>query len=214
MKRIVNTLAITALLVGGCMRTQESSLQSNYDFTGVDKVAIVAVEGALTSEPAKDQIADFFSMELLEKGYAPIGRAQVRAQLNEQEADAQNLTTIEKAVDVGLILDVPAVLVVQIPHFGEEISMTATMISVEDRSTLWIASEQGRGAKGGSDMFGFSKRRRSDDSLLGNPMGPPMGPPMSAGPSLLPLTQEEAKNAQAIIKKMCKSLPAQEVPAW
>ena len=210
MKRIVNTLAIVALLVGGCMRTQESSLQSNYDFTGVDKVAIVAVEGAVTSESAKDQIADFFSMELLEKGYAPIGRAQVRAQLNEQEADAQNLTTIEKAVDVGLILDVPAVLVVQIPHFGQEISMTATMISVEDRSTLWIASEQGRGAKGESDMFGFGKRGRGDDQLLRDVMGPPM----SAGPNLLPLTQEEAKSARAIIQRMCKGLPAQEVPAW
>ena len=49
MKRIVNTLAIIALLVGGCMRSQESPSQIGYDFTGVDKVAIVAVEGALTS---------------------------------------------------------------------------------------------------------------------------------------------------------------------
>lgn len=210
MKRIVNILAITALLVGGCMRSQDSSSQLTYDFTGVDKVAIVAVEGALTSEASKDQIADFFSMELLEKGYAPIGRTQVRAQLREQEPDAQNLTTVEKAVDVGLILDVPAVLVIRIPHFGEEISITATMINVSDRSTLWIASEQGRGGKGASDMFGFGRRGRGDDSLLGNVMGPPMSP----GPNLLPLTQEEARNAQAIIKKMCRSLPAQVAPAW
>jgi hypothetical protein len=87
--------------------------------------------------------------------------------------------------------------------------MTATMISVEDGSTLWISSEQGRGAKGASDAFGFAKRGR-DDQLLSNVMGPPMAP----GLNLMPLTQEEAKNAQAIIKRMCKGLPAQEVPAW
>lgn len=192
------------------MRSQESSSQLTYDFTGVDKVAIVAVEGALTSEAAKDQIADFFSMELLEKGYAPIGRSQVRAQLREQEPDSENLTTAETAVEVGLILDVPAVLAIQIPHFGEEISITATMINVADRSTLWIASEQGRGVKGSSDTFGFAKRGRVDDQLLRDVMGPPV----STGPNLLPLTQEEAKNAQAIIKSMCKRLPAQEAPAW
>ena len=210
MKRIVNTLAITALLIGGCMLRQESSSQGGYDFTGVDKVAIVAVEGALTSEAAKDQIADFFSIELLEKGYAPIGRSQVRAQLREQDPDSEDLTTVEAAVEVGLILDVPAVLAIQIPHFGEEISITATMINVEDGTTLWIDSGQGRGGKGASDVFGFAKRGRGNDQLLGNVMGPPMAP----GPNLLPLTQEEAKNVQAIIKKMCKSLPAQEVPAW
>ncbi len=210
MKRIVNTLAIVAVLVGGCVSTQESSSQGTYDFTGVDKVAIVAVEGAVTSEAAKDQIADFFSMELLEKGYAPIGRSQVRAQLREQEPESQDMTTAEMAVDVGLILDVPAVLAIRIPHFGEQISITATMIDVEDGSTLWIANGRGRGKKGVSDMFGFSRRSRSDDKLLGPPMGVPAGP----GPSMLPLTQEEAENAQAVIKSICRGLPAQETPAW
>lgn len=213
MKRIVNTLAIVLLVAGGCASRRTSSSGIAPDFIGVDKVAIVAVEGALTSETAKDQIADFFSIELLEKGYAPVGRAQVRAQLREQQPEAQDFTTIDKAVDVGLILDVPAVLVIQIPHFGQEITMTATMIDVEDRSTLWIATEQGRGTRGETDMFG-RPRRRSEGSLLGDPMGPPMGPPMSTGPSLLPLTQEEAKSARAIVKSLCRGLPDQEAPAW
>ena len=210
MKNVTKVLAIALLLIGGCISSQESSSRVGYDFTGVDKVAIVAVEGALTSEAAKDQIADFFSIELLEKGYAPIGRAQVRAQLREHEPEAKDLTTVEKAVDVGLILDVPAVLAIQIPHFGEGISITATMINVEDGSTLWIASESGRGKKAVSDMFGFSKRGRSNDQLLGNVMAPPVG----GGPNLLPLTPEEAAGAQALIKSMCRGLPAQSIPTW
>ncbi len=209
MKSLTYLLAITALLIGGCASSRESSSRVGYDFSGVDKVAIVAVEGALASESAKDQIADFFSIELLDKGYAPIGRAQVRSQLREQEPESQNLTTTEAAVDVGLILDVPAVLAIQIPHFAEEISITATMINVEDGSTLWLASESGRGGKALSGMFGFSKSGRSDDQLLNNVMVGPMG----SAPSL-PLTPEEARAAQDIIRSMCRSLPAQSMPTW
>lgn len=196
MKNTIKILAIVALIIGGCISRKESSSQGNYDFTGVDKVAIVSVEGAVTSETAKDQIADFFSMELLEKGYAPIGRDQVRAKLRQQETEDQDLTTIERAVDVGLILDVPAVLAIQIPHFDEEMTITAKMINVEDGSTLWLASDTGRG-----------RNNRDKDSLLNNPLA---GPPMSPGKNLLPLTSEEAKNAKDIIKRMCKTLPEQK----
>jgi len=62
MKSLTYLLAITALLIGGCASSRESSSRVGYDFSGVDKVAIVAVEGALASESAKDQIADFFSI--------------------------------------------------------------------------------------------------------------------------------------------------------
>ena len=81
MKTALNILTIAVLLVVGCRTQQESSFRAGYDFSGVDKIAIVSVEGAVPSEAAKDEIADFFSIELLAKGYAPMGRAQVRATL-------------------------------------------------------------------------------------------------------------------------------------
>jgi len=211
MRTIVNILAVTVLLIGGCISSQDSSSRVGYDFADVDKVAIVAVEGAVTSEAAKDQIADFFSMELLNKGYAPVGRAQVRAQLREQEPEWQGLTTSETAVQVGLILDVPAVLAVKIPHFGEEISITAQMISVEDGSTLWLASGSGKGKRTLSNMFGFGSKGRSDNQLLGDVMG---GPSPLGGPVDMPLVPEEAEKAQGIIKKMCRSLPTKSSAQW
>ena len=75
MKIVINTLVIAILLIGGCHSQQESSFRSGFDFSAVNKVAIVSVEGALPSEAAKDEIADFFAIELLEQGYAPLGRA-------------------------------------------------------------------------------------------------------------------------------------------
>ena len=211
MKIVVNMLAMAILVLGGCRAAQESSSRVGYDFSLLDKVAIVAVEGAVTSEAAKDQIADFFAIELLEKGYAPVGRSQVRAQLGAQESESKDLTTTEAAVEVGLILDVPAVFAIKIPHFGEEIAITAKMINVEDGSTLWLASGSGKGKRTLSGMFGFGSKGRSEDQLMGNVMG---GPSPLGGPVDMPLTPEEAGKAQDIVKRMCRSLPAKSGAEW
>ncbi|MEK7996364.1 MAG: hypothetical protein AAB403_21400 [Planctomycetota bacterium] len=223
MKTVSYVLVIGLLLLGSvsCGLTsrssQKSSFRVGYDFSGVNKVAIVAVQGTLKSEAARDQIAEFFTIELLEQGYAPVGRPQVRASLadlasegkGELQAQLKDLATNEAAVEVGRMLKVPAVLTVNIPHFGEEITLTATMIDVEDGSILWLANGSGRGEGGLSGMFGFgggSKGSRNDE-LLGGLMGDETNASASE-----PLSVDEAKRAQRIIKSMCKSLPSKLAP--
>jgi len=85
MKIVVHILVIAILFAGGCFSGRGQSFSRvGYNFSTVDKVAIVAVEGAMRSEQAKNQIADLFAMELLKKGYAPKERANVAAVLREQ----------------------------------------------------------------------------------------------------------------------------------
>ena len=213
MKIVINILAISLLLISGCRSKQESSFRVGYDFSAVNKVAIVSVEGVVPSEVAKDEIAEFFAIELLEQGYAPMGRAQVRASLAEQETEDEitDLTTPEGAVAAGLVLDVPAVLTVRIPHFGKEISITATMIDVDDGSILWLANGTGKGGGGFSSIFGSKSGGSEEEGLLGPVMGDVMGE------SNEPLTPEDAERAQSIVKKMCRSLPikqAMAAPKW
>jgi len=213
MKIVLNILIIALLLAGGCRMQRESSFRAGYDFSGVTKVAIVSVEGAVPSEAAKDEIADFFAIELLERGYAPMGRAQVRASLAEQESgdEISDLTTPEGAVEAGLALDVPAVLTIKIPHFGEEISISATMIDVEDRSILWLATDTGRGGGGFSSIFSSKSGGSNNEGLLGPVMGDVMGSTEQ------PLSPQDAERAQRIVKKMCRSLPTkklQAAPEW
>ena len=219
MKTVLYVLAIGLLLLGSAScglvsrSSQKSSFRVGYDFSGVNKVAIVAVQGSLTSETARDQIAEFFAIELLEQGYAPVGRPQVRASLadlasegkEESEAQLKDLTTNEAAVEVGRMLKVPAVLTVNIPHFGEEITLTATMIDVEDGSILWLANGLGRG----EGMFGFGggSKGGKDDGLLAGFVGGE-----TSGATSEPLSLDEAKRAQRIVKSMCRSLPSKLAP--
>lgn len=225
MKTVSYVLVIGLLLLGtaSCGLTghssQKSSFRVGYDFGGVNKVAIVAVQGTLKSETARDQIAEFFAIELLEQGYAPVGRPQVRASLadlaSESEGESQawlkNLATNEAAVQVGRMLKVPAVLTVNIPHFSEEITLTATMIDVEDGSILWLANGSGRGEAGLSGMFGFggSSKGSQDDGLLAGFVGDETNAPTSE-----PLSVDEAKRAQRIVKSMCRSLPSKLAPEF
>ena len=57
---------------------------------------------------------------------------------------------------------------------GDEISITGTMIDVEDRSMLWIATGSGKGA-GGFSMFGSRSRGADDEALLGSIMSDVLG---------------------------------------
>jgi hypothetical protein len=161
------------------------------------------------SEAAKDEIADFFAIELLERGYAPMGRAQVRASLAEQETEDEitDLTTPEGAVEAGIALDVPAVLTIKIPHFGDEISISATMIDVEDRSILWLATDTGRGGGRFSSVFGSKTGGSKNEGLL----GPVMGDVVNSTDE--PLSPQDAERAQRIVKNMCRSLPTKKAPA-
>ena len=215
MKTALYMLFVGALLIGGCSSpTKESSARVGYDFSGVEKVAIVAVEGTIKSETARDQIAEFFAIELLEHGYAPIGRPQVRRLLSRQAAEVNeppvmDLSNPEEAVEIGMALKAPAVLTINVPHFGDAISITATMIDVEDASILWIAHSSGPGAGGGSGFFGLGGESEQVDDLLSGPSSGPIGPT-----SGLPLSPEEARKVQSVIKDVCRSLPSKVAEKW
>jgi len=214
MRTLFVMLITIGLLVGGCSSSQKSSSRVGYDFSGVDKVAVVSVEGALRSESAKDEIADFFAMELLDHGYAPVGRAQVRASLKDQKIDFANLNTTERAVEVGKLLDVPAVFAIDIPHFSEQISITGKMINVTDGSILWLSSGTGKGKRTFSNMFGFSGSSSSSSVAGQDPMFTEVLGGAMGDLSKQPLSPEEAQRAQGVIKKMCRTLPQKTRPEW
>ncbi|MCX5637826.1 MAG: hypothetical protein NTX52_09070 [Planctomycetota bacterium] len=209
----VCALAVAVMLIGGCS-SGESYVKAGYDFTKLDKVAVVDVQGDINGELAKNQIADFFAMELLKKGFAPVERVEVQALLKEQQFQTSGLTSPEGAARAGKILNVPAILVVNIPNFGEEISMTAKMINVEDGGILWMGSGSGKTGKTLSTIFGAAAGAGAgaaagaaaggnDSTAIGAVAGGVLG-----GVTGHELSPQKAEKTQEIIKKICDRLPS------
>jgi len=204
----VSTIAIL-LIIAGCS-SSESFYRAGYDFSKVDRVAVVAVEGTVKSEAARNQIAEFFAMELLRKGYAPLGRSQVNARLKEQQLSPEELNTAEQAAEVGKILNVPAVLVVNIPHFGEEISIIAALIDVNDGSFLWMGSASAKSRSAPApDVYGYGIQQ-STGLLASTGNEDITGAGITDGPLIIAeqgLTPGETKSVQNTMRDICKTLP-------
>ena len=165
--------------------------------------------GPVGGEAAKNQIADFFAMELLKKGYSPIERSQVQILLNEQKFQASDVTSKEGVARAGEILNVPVVFFVNIPKFKENFSMTAKMVDVENGSILWMGSGEGTTGKTLATIAGAAAgvavgvaTTGKDDRVIGGIAGGVIG---GAAGNLLTPNQEKA--VRKVTTKICKTLP-------
>lgn len=212
MRTVCLCTLLAALVAGGCATGKgESFVRAGFDFGKLDKVAVLEVSGAVRGDAAKNQIGDFFVMELLKKGYTPVERAQVQTLLKEQKFQATDVTSAEGAARAGRILNVPAVMLVNIPTYKDEMNMTAKMIDVEDASILWSGGGSGRTGKTLSTIFGAAAGAaagatvagdKRDDKILGGVIGGVLGG--VAGQALSP---QQAEQVQKVIKKVCAELP-------
>jgi len=208
--RVIITILLTGIIfiAGGCSSGQ-GSFRAGYDFSSIDKIAIVEVTGYFKKEGVRNQIASFVEMELLQRGYAPVERARVQALLDEQEFQASEITTAADAVKAGQILNVPVVLMVDVPEFGEDINITAKMLDVKDGSILWVGSGTGRTGKILTTALAATAGAiagaavDSDNKTTGAVIGGVLGG--AAGYTLSPQAAEKVKK---VIKKMCDTLPS------
>jgi hypothetical protein len=213
MRMLLACLLTAAVFAGGCAtQVGESQGRVGFDFSGVDKVAVLDVSGA-ASEAVKNQIGDYFVLELLKKGYAPVERQQVQELLKEQQFQTTTgITSTEGAVKAGRILNVPAVVLVSIPDNEEEVSLTAKMVSVEDGAILWQATGYGKkntwmgtvlgavvGAGAGAAV---GNTMGNDGAVIGGVAGGVVG-----GMAGQALTPQQAEQIQKIVKQMCKQMP-------
>jgi len=204
---------LTVVVAGGCASQKgESYARAGFDFTTLDKVAILDVSGAVRGDAAKNQIGDFFAMELIRRGYTPVERSEVQKLLKEQEFQASDITSEAGAAKAGEILNVPAVLLVNIPTYKEEMNMTAKIINVEDAGILWVGSASGSTGKTLSTILGAAAGAAagvavaggdSSDRVAGGVIGGVLGG--VAGHALSP---QQAEQVQKLIKKLCEEMPA------
>lgn len=211
-------LLLCGALVAGCASSKgESYAVVGYDFGAINKVAITSVTGQVHGDAAKNSVSNLFTMELMKKGYAVIERADVQKLLKEQEFQASAITSNQDAARAGQILNVPAVIMINIDKYtNEKIEMTAKMVEVEDGMILWIGNGSGTtgragatalGAVAGAVLGGTVAGDSSSDRLLGAVIGGAAGG--AAGYALSP---EQRAQVQKVITKVCESLPSRYIP--
>lgn len=211
-------LLAAALLAAGCASSEgESYAVAGYDFASLNKVAIVEVTGRVYGDVVKNQISDFYTMELIKKGYTVVERSQVQSILKEQEFQASDITTNDGAAQAGKVLNVPAVMLINIPKYKEKMDMTAKLVDVEDGTILWIGSGSGStgktlativGAAAGAAAGAVIAGGDSSDRVVGGVAGGVLGG--VAGNALSP---DQAKQVKKVIAKVCETLPPRIPPS-
>ncbi|MFV8836040.1 CsgG/HfaB family protein [Aquisalimonas sp.] len=191
-----------ALFLAGCATTDVSGQHDqNYDFASVERVAVVAVEGADGSEAAQNQVAGMFNESLLRKGYSPVERSQIREVMDEQDFQHSDATTTSGAAELGRILNVDTAIVVNVPQYGDSMSMSAQMIDVDNGAVVWSASGSAASREGLSRRFGQllggasgAVAGREVDGTMGAVIGGASGAVAGdmAGEAMTPEQQEQA----------------------
>ncbi len=211
MKDALLMISVAVVLIAAGCASGSGYVDQTYDFGKVQKVAVVSVSGQLKGAGARQQIASWTEMELLKNGYGPIERQQINEVLEEQEFQRSEITTPDQAARAGEVLNVPVVVMIAVPRFGERISMTAKMVDVETGSIVWIGEGGGTTGKTLSTIAGAAVGAGAGYWAGGDSTGKAVGAGVGgvlggvAGNALSP---REAGQARKVIRKMFESLPA------
>ncbi len=200
--------------LSGCASTDASGDHlADYDFSGIDRVAVVAIEGAGGSEAAQNQVGAMFNQQLMGKGYQPVERAQIREVMEEQDFSQSDATTPEGAAELGEILNVDATLLVNVPEYEEDMSISVQMVDVSDAGIIWTASGNASTGAGLTHkvgaFFGGIGGAAAGGSVEGVPGGVIGGGVGAAGGGLAGKALEPHQQEQAakLIEEIADTLP-------
>lgn len=206
-------MAVLLLLVGCASTTGSGQTKASYDFSEVERVGVVGVDGAHKggTEAAENQFAVMFNRVLLKKGYSPVERQQIREVIDEQEFQNSDMTRAQNATAVGRILNLDAVVTINVPKYGEEMEMSLQMMDPESAAVVWSASgnattgmagETGALIGGATGAVAGSEMEGTAGAVAGGATGAAAGG--LAGEAMSP---QRRKQAAKLMNKLSDSLP-------
>ncbi len=201
-------IGLIAVFLQGCGATGTSTFSPAFQAISPTQIAVVSVSGDIRGEAPKNQVEDFFAMEMMQKGYRIVERTRVESILAEQDFQRSEVTTAQGAAEIGRVLNVSAVVMLDVSVSGEQVSLTGRMVDPETAEILWIGTGRGGtgktlatitgaavGAVGGSRVRGSS---RVPVTIAGGVLGG------AVGHALAP---EVADIVQRAIREMVKDIP-------
>jgi len=207
----VGMLGLVVVLLSGCV-SGESVLTRGYGgrLANAEKIAVVAVVGRM-HQAQKNEVADFVTMELARRGYVPVERLQVAQILKAQKFEHSGHTPEASAVRIGRMLNVPVVVLVNVPKWGGKTRMNVKLIEVESSVVMLLGEASGStgsvlstvagavvGGAAGYGLGGSSSGRRFG-TVTGAVIGGVVGHSLSGS---------QRKTVKKMIGVMLESLPA------
>ena len=198
----------------GCS-TGESTVSPAFYQLKPEKLALVDISGDIRGNTPKNQAEDFFSKEMLEKGYRIIERSRVKSILKEQDFQHSDRTTSAEAAQIGRILNVKAVMMLNFTASGEKVSVTGKIVDTETAEVLWIGTGRAAsgsllstltGAAAGASAGALAGSSISDDTTA--TIAGAVGTGAVGGAAGKTLSPQEARVVQMAIEKMVEELPA------
>ena len=212
--RSAAALSVCVLLAAVGCASGESYVSPGFDFSSVQRVAIVDVQGSLPSRGARNAIGDYFAMQFTKRGYTVVDRNQVDALLEEQKFQNSDLTSADGAAVAGRILNVNALVVVNVAEFGQGITLTAKMLDTEEAAIRWIASGSASTGKVLATAAGAAVGGAAG-AAIGNGSGRVVAGVAGAalgGVAGYSLSPRELKAARKAVARACKGLPYRAGP--
>ena len=215
MSRWITALTLLALpALCACASTKgESVFNKNYDLGRIHAIAIVDGNNPTFAVTTRQTLVDTFQYEFMKRGWNVIERSNIEKAIDEMDFQNKDVTSETDRKQLGHVLNVQAITVVNIAKAGDDLSLTAKMIDVETGELIWQGSGEGEVSTGLSAFTG---------ALVGAGVGAVAGHNVGSGGNAgagavigglaggavgAALTPAETENAKKVVVKVCEAIP-------
>ncbi len=204
-------ICLALLFAVGCA-TGESTISPAFYEVEMERIALVDISGDIRGNAPKNQVEDFFTAEMMTKGYRVIERSRVQSVLEEQDFQLSDRTSDRETAKIGEILNVAGTAMLDVSVSGQKVSVTGRLVDAQTGEVLWIGTGRGGSGTGFATLGGAiggavlgSQVGSGSGRMAGTIAGGVLGG--AAGDALSP---QVARVVQNSIKQMVDEFPARE----
>lgn len=207
MFRILTIIGLATLTVLPACATAKgtSYINTNYDLGRVDRIAVVDGNNPSYRPEIRQSLIDSFQLQFLKRGWNPVDRSNIQQAIDEMDFQGSDITASTNVRKIGSILNVSAVVIINIGSVGNEISISAKMLDVETGEIIWQGEGDGDIKAGTSGLLG-ALGGAAIGAVIGDSEGAIAGAIGGAALGTF-LTPSELENAKKVVAAVCEMIP-------
>jgi TolB-like protein len=212
MKSALIVVLLAALAATGCSSTKaDGVLNKNYDLSKVQRIAVVDGNNPTFKPETRQALVDSFQTQFMKKNWSVIDRSSIQKAVDELDFQNKDFTSPDERKQLGHILNVQGLVVVNVQTTGDDIALTAKLLDVESGEIIWSAQGEGNVNSGFSTaagaLLGVAAGAAIGHNAGGNAGIGAVAGGVGGGLAGRALSDSQVENARAMIQKVCETLP-------